>query len=73
MTPENFVHDNEGKTPANWTGASIVTLALIVGTLGVVMAQPIIFWIGVVILIAGMATWKVMLGMETPTASEDVG
>jgi hypothetical protein len=73
MTPENFEHDNEGKTPANWTGAAIVTLAFIVGTLGVVLAQPLIFWIGVVILAAGMVTWKVMLGMETPAASEDVG
>ena len=71
MTPEEFEHDNEGKTPANWTGASIVTIAFIVGTLGVVLAQPIIFWIGVAILIGGMVTWKVMLGMEA--TGEDAG
>ena len=40
-------HDNHGRTPANWTGATIITLAFIVGTLGVVLAQPIVFWIGV--------------------------
>ena len=74
MTPEEFEHDNEGKTPANWTGASIITIAFIVGTLGVVLAQPIIFWIGVAMVIAGMITWKVMLGMEgTAEGSEDVG
>ena len=71
MTPEDFEHDNEGKTPANWTGASIITIAFTVGTLGVVLAQPIIFWLGVVLLVAGMVAWKVMLGMEA--TSEDAG
>jgi len=74
MTPDEFEHDNEGKTPANWTGASIVTIAFIVGTLGVVVAQPIIFWLGVAILIGGMIAWKVLLGMEgTAEGPEDVG
>ena len=69
--PEDFVHDAEGRTPANWTGASIVMVAFTVGTLGVVLAQPIIFWIGVAILLAGLVIWKVMLGMEATT--EDAG
>jgi hypothetical protein len=71
MIPDGFEHDIEGKTPANWTGATIVTLAFVVGTFGVAIAQPLIFWVGVVILVAGMVTWKVMLGMEA--SSEDAG
>lgn len=70
MTPDEFQHDIEGRTPANWAGAALVTLAFLVGTLGVCFAKPIVFWIGVVILVAGMVTWKVMLGMEA--SSEDV-
>jgi len=63
-------HDNHGRTPANWTGATIITIAFIVGTLGVVFAQPIVFWIGVLLIPIGMVVWKVMLGMES---SSDAG
>ena len=63
-------HDNHGRTPANWTGATLITLAFIVGTLGVVLAQPIVFWIGVVLIPVGMIVWKVMAGMES---SSDAG
>lgn len=63
-------HDNHGRTPANWTGATIITLAFIVGTLGVVLAQPIVFWIGVLMIPIGLIVWKVMAGMES---SSDAG
>ena len=63
-------HDNHGRTPANWTGAAIITIAFIVGTIGVVIAQPIVFWIGVVLIPVGLVVWKVMLGMES---SSDAG
>jgi hypothetical protein len=63
-------HDNHGQTPANWTGAAIIMLAFITGTLGVVLNQPIVFWIGVGLVVVGMVVWKVMLGMESST-SED--
>ena len=58
-------HDNHGRTPANWTGATIITLAFIVGTLGVVLAQPNVFWIGVIMIPIGLIVWKVMAGMES--------
>ncbi len=63
-------HDNHGQTPANWTGASIIMIAFIVGTLGVVFAQPIIFWIGVLLIPVGLVVWKVLAGMES---SSDAG
>lgn len=58
-------HDDHGSTPANWTGASIITIAFIVGTLGVIIAQPIVFWAGVALVVVGMVVWKVMAGMES--------
>ena len=71
MAHEAQHHDNHGSTPANWTGASIIMIAFVIGTLGVVMDQPIVFWIGVGLVVVGMITWKVMLGMEA--SAEDVG
>jgi hypothetical protein len=59
------VHDDHGSTPANWTGATIITLAFIVGTVGVVIAQPIVFWAGVLLVVVGMVVWKVMAGMAS--------
>lgn len=63
-------HDNHGRTPANWTGATIIMIAFLVGTVGVVIAQPIVFWIGVLLVAVGMVVWKVMAGME---AGSDAG
>lgn len=56
-------HDNHGRTAANWTGASIIMVASVVGTLGVILAQPLIFWAGVLLVIIGIVAWKVMAGM----------
>ncbi len=58
-------HDHHGRTPANWTGATIIMIAFIVGTAGVVVAQPIVFWLGVLLIPVGIGVWKVMAGMET--------
>ncbi len=56
-------HDNHGKTPANWTGSIIIMIAFTVGTLGVVLAQPLVFWLGVALVVVGIVAWKVMSGM----------
>ena len=36
-----------GSTPAAWTGVSIVLLAFVVGGLGLVLENMMIFWTGV--------------------------
>jgi hypothetical protein len=36
-----------------------------VGTVGVVIAQPIVFWVGVAMILVGAVVWKVMAGMES--------
>jgi hypothetical protein len=71
MAHDEHAHDNHGRTPANWTGATIITLAFILGTVGVIVAQPIIFWVAVAMVVVGAVVWKVMLGMES--SSEDAG
>jgi len=68
MTAE---HDNHGRTPANWTGAIIIMIAFTIGTLGVVMAQPLVFGLGVALVVIGGIAWKVMSGMGYN--SNDVG
>jgi hypothetical protein len=64
MSFEAHAHDNHGRTPANWTGATLVTLGFILGTIGVVVASPMVFWVSVAVVVVGAITWKVMLGME---------
>lgn len=56
-------HDDHGRTPANWTAAILVTLAFLVGTLGVVFAQPVVFWIGVALIPIALIAYKVLSGM----------
>lgn len=68
MTTEH--HDDHGSTPAAWTTVVLVTIAFIVGTLGVMMANWVMFWVSVGILILGAVVGKVMamagLGKKRP-------
>ncbi len=51
---------HEGNTPAAWTAVIIMLIAFVVGTLGVVIAQPWVFWAGVALLIVGGIVGKLM-------------
>lgn len=68
MTTEH--HENHGNTPAAWTVVFIVTIAFIVGTLGIMMANWVMFWIGAGILVLGAVVGKIMamagLGQKRP-------
>lgn len=49
-------HVDHGHTVAAWTAVSIAMLAFLIGCIGVVIASPAIFWIGVALLpVAGIA------------------
>lgn len=37
---------HHGNTPAGWTGASIIMLAFLIGTIAVVIANWPMFWVG---------------------------
>jgi hypothetical protein len=53
-------HDNHGSTPAAWTAVTIVTLAFLVGGIGVLMSNVALFWIGVALVVVGLIVGKVM-------------
>jgi hypothetical protein len=55
-------HDDHGSTPAAWTAVVIITVAFIVGTLGIVLGSWPMFWVGVGLVVVGAIAGKV-LGM----------
>lgn len=66
-------HDDHGSTPAAWTVVVFTVVAFIVGTLGVMMANWMVFWVGVAILVIGAIVGKIMakagLGKKRPEAA----
>jgi hypothetical protein len=49
-------HADHGHTVAMWTAVLIAMLGFLIGCIGVVIASPMVFWIGVAILpVAGVA------------------
>lgn len=56
-------HDNHGRTPANWTVSIVITLAFLVGTIGVLIGSAVVFWVGVALIPIGLVVGKVMSGM----------
>lgn len=53
-------HDNHGSTPAAWTAVTIIMIAFLIGGIGVVVAQPWLFWAGVALVVIGLVVGKVM-------------
>ena len=49
-------HADHGHTVAMWTAVLIAILGFLIGCIGVVIASPMVFWMGVAILpVAGIA------------------
>lgn len=53
-------HTDHGSTPAAWTVVVFTIVAFIVGTLGVMFANWVMFWVGVGILVLGAIVGKIM-------------
>ena len=51
---------HHGNTPAAWTGVTIVLLGFIVGGLGLVIDNMLVFWVGVALLPVGVIAGKIM-------------
>ena len=64
-------HDNHGSTPAAWTTVTIIMISFVVGALGVALATPWLFWVGVVGIVIGLVVGKVMqmMGMGAGAGS----
>ena len=56
-------HDNHGQTPAAWTTVIIIMLAFVVGTLGVMLGNWVMFWVGVGLVVVGAIVGRVMQAM----------
>jgi len=53
-------HLDHGHTVAAWTAVIIITVAFLVGTIGVVIAKPSVFWIGAALIPVGLIAGKVL-------------
>lgn len=53
-------HANHGNTVAAWTGVTVIMVAFLVSTLGVMMAKPAVFWVGMGLIPVGIIAGKVL-------------
>jgi hypothetical protein len=67
----NDVHDNHGQTPAAWTAVIIIIFAFFLGTFGVIIAQPWLFWLSVGLIVVGLIVGQVMSMMGYGAKRED--
>ena len=61
-------HLDHGNTPAAWTTVIIIIAAFVVGTLGIMMANWVMFWIGAGMVVLGAVAGKIlgMMGFGNP-------
>ena len=70
-------HDKHGNSVAAWTAVTIVMVASVVSAAGVLASKPWLFWVGIALVVIGVASGKLlqMLGFgiprETETSSAD--
>ena len=57
MTSE---HDNHGHTVAAWGAVILALIGFLVGCIGVVLASPLVFWVGVALLPLALVVGKVL-------------
>lgn len=55
--------DGHGNTPAAWTAVVIIMIAFTVGTLGIVLGNWVLFWVGAALVVVGGVAGKVMQSM----------
>jgi len=57
-----------GNTPAAWTAVTIMMIASVIATLGVMFANWPLFWVGMALVVVGAIVGKVMqmMGLGQP-------
>ena len=63
MSTEHHGENHHGNTPAAWTAVLIMIVGFLVGTIGVMVAKPWLFWVGIALLAVGAIVGKVMAMM----------
>jgi hypothetical protein len=56
-------HSDHGSTPAAWTAVIIIIIAFAVGTIGIVLANWTVFWVGAALVVVGGVVGKIMQKM----------
>jgi hypothetical protein len=59
---EHEHHEDHGHSVAAWSGVTIILVGSAVAALAVVLARPVLFWIGIGVCLVGAVAGKV-LGM----------
>jgi hypothetical protein len=66
---------HHGNTPAAWTGVVIILVGFVLGGIGLIVDNWVIFWIGVILWpiggIVGMVLQKLGMGAQRHTAAQN--
>ncbi len=62
---------HHGNTPAAWTGVTIILIGFVVGGIGLVVDNMLVFWVGVALVPIALIVGKVMQVMGM--GAESVG
>jgi hypothetical protein len=54
---------HHGSTPAAWTAVVLVLIAFLVGAVGLVITNWVVFWVGVGLLVVSGVVGKIMQAM----------
>ena len=54
---------HHGNTPAAWTGVTIMLIGWVVGGIGLVIDQMLLFWVGVALQPVGLVAGAIMAKM----------
>lgn len=62
---------HHGNTPAAWTGVMIILVGFVIGGIGMVIDQWVLFWVGVALVPVGGIVGKIMqkMGLGTEPVS----
>lgn len=59
---EHEHHEDHGHSVAAWTAVAIILIGCVIGSLAVIVASPVLFWVGIGVALVGAVAGKV-LGM----------
>ena len=66
-------HEGHGNSIAAWTAVTIVMAASCVAAVGVLISAPWLFWVGIALVVVGVAAGKVlqMMGLGVKQANAE--
>jgi hypothetical protein len=62
-----MAESHHGSTPAAWTAVTLILVAFLVGAIGLVIGNWLVFWVAVAIGVVALVVGKVMQAMGMGT------